>query len=77
MYVSNVKVTGTCDGEGCSEPAKFWFGQTSMAHCGKTKCESYLSKRWQECYEQIERDAKQKLEDEFANTPIQDDEDGG
>ncbi len=32
-----VKVTGECD-SGCGKPAKVWYGGTSAATCGDTKC---------------------------------------
>ena len=32
-----IPVVGNCD-SGCGEPAKYWFGNTSVATCGSETC---------------------------------------
>lgn len=34
----NMKVTGKCNGRGCNNDAKHWFGNTASAYCDNSKC---------------------------------------
>lgn len=61
MYVSNVKVTGNCDASGCNKPAVYWYGDTSIAHCGSSECVGLLNEHVAEQIRQMEYEEREKL----------------
>ena len=56
--------SGTCDG--CRKvPAKYWYGQTNRAHCGRGSCREVLDEEYRECSRKIEEDMKWREEEGY------------
>lgn len=48
-------ISGFCDA-GCGELAKYWFGDTALAHCGASTCINELEYERSKLIRQIEEE---------------------